>query len=115
MTALPIPALTQKDRERFHAKVREGDNGCRIWTGAKSGSGYGAFYLRGTMFRHYVAFAPRRGRKHSPVRTDAIVRDASRLPTPQRGRNGAVKSYAAQSNNTSSREHFTAPRVCDRA
>ena len=50
MTALPIPLMTEAERQRFLAKVHKTD-ACWIWRGAISGSGYGAFYLRGKMYQ----------------------------------------------------------------
>lgn len=57
MSAIPIPEMSAGDLARFRSKVRQGDGGaCWPWSGAKSGSGYGAFHLAGRMFQaHRVA------------------------------------------------------------
>lgn len=45
----PIPPLTEKDKERFWAKVdKMGPEECWLWRGVRGGKRYGTFFLRNT-------------------------------------------------------------------
>jgi hypothetical protein len=52
-----IPALSEKDKSRFYAKVKPHESGCHIWEGKKTKE-YGEFKIRRKYFStHRVAFA----------------------------------------------------------
>lgn len=61
----PIPALTEKDKARFVAKVDRDTphpKGCWLWTASKSPSGYGQFGIRRSVFKaHRIAYVIRHG------------------------------------------------------
>lgn len=56
MTMLPLPRLTENDRNRFWSKVdKSGD--CWIWLASKWARGYGVFTIRGRRYRaHRVSY-----------------------------------------------------------
>lgn len=60
--AAPLPALTEKDQQRFWAKVSlPNSNGCMTWTATKNESGYGVISVGGRGGRlcraHRIAYA----------------------------------------------------------
>lgn len=53
---IPVPELTEGERERFWAKVDKTDT-CWLWTGGVNRLGYGRFKIRGrTYYVHRVAY-----------------------------------------------------------
>jgi len=55
---LLVPQVTEKDWNRFMAKVEKHPNGCWNWVGAKFTQGYGMFILDGKQRRaHRVLYA----------------------------------------------------------
>lgn len=59
MTVREIPALTEKDKARFWAKVdkESSENGCWLWTGNKYQNGYGQFSIAGrTVSAHRTSY-----------------------------------------------------------
>jgi len=54
----PISPLSEKDKQRFFAKVKHDDSGCHLWTASTFYHGYGKFRLKDKiMLPHRVAFA----------------------------------------------------------
>lgn len=62
--------ITEPDTaRRFAAKVdsSSGPDGCHLWTGAKTGDGYGQFGLNlKTVYAHRIALATKLGRELAP-------------------------------------------------
>lgn len=54
-----MPYTAADPRDRFWAKVEARDDGCLIWTGALSASGYGKFFVRKLGSRRVVVPAHR--------------------------------------------------------
>lgn len=49
--------FSSKDRERFLSKVKEGPNGCHLWTAGCEKRGYGRFHKDGkTWYAHIIAW-----------------------------------------------------------
>jgi len=57
-----VTMLTEKQRERFFAKITKQEDGCWMWTGYRGRGGYGQFVVnRVNMKAHRVSFIQHKG------------------------------------------------------
>ncbi len=111
------PAVRDGLNQRFEAKVTKGD-GCWVWTGAVSDTGYGSIGVEGkTCYAHRVAYENASGpipsgfeidhrcRNHECVRPDHLEA-VTRQENQQRGANVALKTHCAPGRHPWTDEHI---------